>query len=192
MPHTHHTAERLWYCRKKDYYQIDFSFIFIIHKPLNVIFMKPNTYTQIYIHSVFAVKNRDAVLNPIIRPRVCAYISGILASLKHKSIIVNGISDHIHVLYGMNPAISVSDTVHGIKRSSAIFINQNRLCSCNFSWQEGYGGFSYSKSQLDSVYHYILEQEMHHKKKTFREEYIEFLRKYEIDYNVSFLFDFFE
>jgi REP element-mobilizing transposase RayT len=154
--------------------------------------MKPDAYTQFYIQLVFAVKNRDAVLNSKIRPRVFEYMSGILTNLKHKAIIINGIHNHVHVFYGMNPKISVSDTIHDLKRSSTLFINQNKLCKCNFSWQEGYGGFSYSKSQVQNVYNYILNQEMHHKKRTFHEEYVEFLQRFDIDFNEKFLFEFYD
>jgi REP element-mobilizing transposase RayT len=152
--------------------------------------MKPNSYTQIYIHLVFAIKSRDVALNPDIRPRVFEYMSGILTNMKHKSLIVNGVSNHVHVFYGMNPKLSVSDTVHDLKRSSALFINQNELCRGSFAWQEGYGGFSYSKSQIKDVYNYIRDQEIHHKKKTFRDEYLDLLKKYEIEYDAKYLFDF--
>lgn len=154
--------------------------------------MKPNTYTQIYIQLVVAVKSRDASLNPDIRSRVFEYMSGIITGLQHKSIIVNGISNHVHVFYGMNPKISVSDTVHDLKRGSSLFINENKLIKYHFEWQEGYGGFSYSKSQIQDVYNYVRDQEIHHKKRTFREEYLDFLRKFEIEYDERFLFDFFD
>jgi REP element-mobilizing transposase RayT len=103
--------------------------------------MKPGTFTQMYVQLVFAVKNRDAVLTKNIRKRVFEYMSGIITNLKHKSIIVNGTSTHVHILFGLNPSISVSDTVHDIKRSSSLFINNEKLCPYRFSWQEGYGGF---------------------------------------------------
>jgi putative transposase len=154
--------------------------------------MKPNTYTQIYIQLVFAVKHREAVLNCNLRSRVFEYISGILTRMKHKSIIVNGIHNHVHIFYGMNPNMSLSDTVHDLKRSSALFINQNDLWKFNFAWQEGYGGFSYSKSQIQDVYNYIRDQKIHHKKYSFREEYLDFLKKFEIEYNDKYLFEFFD
>src|SRR5450759_963397 len=135
--------------------------------------MKPGTFTQMYVQFVFAVKNRDAVLTKDIRKRVFEYMSGIITNLKHKSIIVNGTSNHVHILFGLNPSISVSDTVHDIKRSSSLFINNEKLCTGRFSWQEGYGGFTYSRSQISDVYNYIENQESHHKKRTFREEYID-------------------
>jgi REP element-mobilizing transposase RayT len=152
--------------------------------------MKPGVYTQLYVQLVFAVKNRDAVLDKNIRSRVFEYMSGIINEMKHKSIIVNGVSNHVHIFIGLNPAISVSDTVHDIKRSSSLFINREKLCRGKFAWQEGYGGFTYGKSQVEQVYNYILNQEVHHKKVTFREEYIQFLKKFEVEYDDRFLFDF--
>lgn len=152
--------------------------------------MKPGTYTQLYIQLIFAVKNRNAALHKSNRERVFKYISGIVTQLKHKSIIVNGVSDHVHIFIGENPSISISNTVHDIKRSSSLFINRHKLCQGKFEWQEGYGGYSYSRSQLENVYKYILNQEEHHKKMTFKEEYLEFLRKFEIEYDKRYLFDF--
>jgi putative transposase len=154
--------------------------------------MKPGTFTQLYVQLEFAVKNRDAVLNKNIRYRVFEYMSGIITEMKHKSLIVNGVSNHVHIFIGLNPSKSISDTVHDIKRSSTLFINSEKLCTGRFAWQEGYGGFSYSRSQLDDVYKYIQNQEEHHRKKSFKEEYIQFLRKFEIDYDERFLFDFLE
>jgi REP element-mobilizing transposase RayT len=154
--------------------------------------MKPGTFTQMYVQLVFAVKNRDAVLTKNIRKRVFEYMSGIITNLKHKSIIVNGTSTHVHILFGLNPSISVSDTVHDIKRSSSLFINNEKLCPYRFSWQEGYGGFTYSRSQIDEIYKYIENQESHHEKRTFRKEYIGILIKNEIDFDQRFLFDFWD
>jgi len=154
--------------------------------------MKPGTFTQMYVQLVFAVKNREAVLKNDIRKRVFEYISGIISNLKHKSIIFNGTSTHVHILIGLNPSISVSDTVHDIKRSSSLFINNEKLCPYRFSWQEGYGGFTYSRSQISDVYNYIENQESHHNKRTFREEYIDILIKNEIEFEQQFLFDFWE
>jgi REP element-mobilizing transposase RayT len=152
--------------------------------------MKPGVFTQLYVHLVFAVQNRDAVLHKNIRPRIFEYISGIISGMNHKSIIVNGVSNHIHIFIGWNPVKSISETVHDIKRNSSLFINNEKLCSGRFSWQEGYGGFTYGKSQVEDVYNYILSQEAHHKKVTFREEYIQLLKKFEIEYDERFLFDF--
>ena len=113
--------------------------------------MKPGTFTQMYVQLVFAVQNRDALLKEDFRKRVFEYMSGIISNLKHKSMIINGTSNHIHILFGLNPSVSVSDTVHAIKRSSSLFINNERLSPCRFSWQEGYGGFTYSRSQIADV-----------------------------------------
>jgi len=154
--------------------------------------MNPGTFTQLYVHLVFAVKDRDAVLTKDIRKRVFEYMSGIITNLKHKSMIINGTSNHVHILFGLNPSVSVSDTVHDIKRSSSLFINNEKLCPGRFSWQEGYGGFTYSRSQLTDVYNYIENQESHHKKRTFREEYIDILTKNEIEFDQQFLFDFWD
>ncbi len=154
--------------------------------------MKPGTFTQLYIQLVFAVKNRDAVLQPDIRSRIFEYISGIITQLGHKSIIINGVYDHIHIFVVLNPRISISDTVHDIKRSSSLFINKNKLCHGHFNWQEGYGAFSYSRTHIENVYTYIKNQEQHHQKRTFREEYLDFLKKYEVMYDERYLFDFFK
>ncbi len=153
--------------------------------------MKPGVFTQLYIQLVFAVKYRDRLLNDDIREKVFSYMSGIVTNSKHKSIIINGVSDHVHIFLGLNPNLSISDTVRDLKRSSSIFINENKWFKSKFQWQEGYGAFSYSKSQVDNVYNYIQKQEEHHKKTTFREEYIDFLKKFEIEYDKKFLFDFF-
>lgn len=153
--------------------------------------MKPNTYTQMYVQLVFAVRNRENILLKSIRPRVFEYISGIITGMKHKSIIINGISDHIHILIGLNPVISVSDTVHDIKRGSSLFINENKLLPCRFSWQEGFGGFTYSRSQIDDIYKYIENQEIHHARKSFREEYLAILEKNDINFDPRFLFEFY-
>ena len=154
--------------------------------------MKPAAYTQMYVQLVFAVKNRDAVLHKSIRSRVFEYISGIISEMKHKSIIVNGVDNHVHIFIGWNPTISISETVHEIKRVSSLFINENKLCLGKFAWQEGYGAFTFSRSQIHDVYNYILNQEGHHKKVTFRDEYILFFKKFELEYDERFLFDFLE
>jgi putative transposase len=154
--------------------------------------MKPGTYTQMYVQLVFAVKNRDAVLHKNIRTRVFEYMSGIVSEMKHKSIIVNGVSNHVQIFFGLNPSRSISDTVHDLKRGSSLFINQNKLCLGKFAWLEGYGAFTYSRSQVENVYNYIQNQEAHHSKKTFKEEYIDFLKKFEIDFDERYLYDFWE
>jgi REP element-mobilizing transposase RayT len=154
--------------------------------------MKPGAYTQNYVHLVIAVKNREAALTKDIREKVFSYISGIVTSLKHKSINVNGVEDHVHILIGLNPNISISDTVRDIKRASTTYINEEKLCPGKFAWQAGYGSFTYSRSQIGRVYRYIENQEKHHEKKRFKTEYIQFLKHYEIDYDDQYLFIFWD
>jgi putative transposase len=154
--------------------------------------MKPGTFTQMYVQLVFAVRNRDAVLTKDIRKRVFKYMSGITTNMNHKSIIINGTSNHVHILLGLNPSISVSDTVHDIKRSSSLFINKEKLCPYRFSWQEGYGGFTYSSAQINEVYNYIENQESHHGMRTFQEEYLDMLIKHEVEFEEQFLFEFWQ
>lgn len=154
--------------------------------------MKPGTFTQIYIQLVFSPKHRDRLLLEHLRPRIFEYLSGITTNLGHKSILINGVSDHVHLFLGLNPKVSISETVKELKRSSSIFINNERFYPGKFEWQEGYGGFSYSKSQVGSVYHYIENQEKHHQKKTFKEEYLAFLNKYEVEFEEQYLFEFFD
>ena len=152
--------------------------------------MKPGVFTQMYVHIVFAVANKQALLKQDFRKEVFKYISGIIRSKKCKSIIVNGVDDHIHILLGLHHTMSVTEIVRDVKRSSSIFIREQKFTPFKFSWQEGYGAFTYGRSQIENVYKYIENQEEHHKKKTFKQEYIEFLEKYEIEYNEKFLFNF--
>lgn len=153
--------------------------------------MKPGTFTQIYIQLIFSPLYREALLHPHIRPEVFSYMSGIITNLGHKSIIVNGMADHVHLFIGLNPKLSISETVKEIKRASSLFINQQKFFPGKFQWQSGYGGFSYSQSQIERVYQYILNQQKHHKKKSFKEEYMGFLKKYDIEFENQYLFEFF-
>lgn len=154
--------------------------------------MKPGAYTQLYIQLVFAVKYREAKLTKDIRGHVFEYMSGIITGMGHKSLIVNGVSDHVHILLGLNPKVSISDTVHDVKRSSSLLINKEGLCKGRFAWQEGYGAFSYTRSAMSNVYKYIENQEQHHEKSSFKAEYIEFLKKWDVDYDDRFLFIFWD
>ncbi|MDA6069626.1 IS200/IS605 family transposase [Flavobacterium sp. AC] len=147
-----------------------------------------NTYTQIHIHFVFAVKFRQGIINKEWKEELYKYIAGIIKNNNHKLLAINGISDHVHILIGIRPAQSISDLMKNIKQDSSKWINNSRFLECHFEWQEGYGAFSYSKSQLTAVISYIENQELHHKKRTFREEYIDFLEKFEIDYEEKFIF----
>jgi len=154
--------------------------------------MKPGTFTQLYTHLVFAVKYRERLLTEEIQDEVFSYISGIVTNRKHKSIIINGMPDHIHLLIGLNPNDKISDVVGCIKRDSSAFINQKGWFRGKFHWQDGYGAFSYGRSQLDRIYKYIANQKVHHQKRTFRQEYTELLKKFEIEYDEKYLFDFFD
>lgn len=147
------------------------------------------TYSQIYIQYVFAVKGRENFLKNEWKDIVFKYIAGIINGKKQKSIIVNGVSDHVHLFVGLKPSMKISDLIRDIKNNSSNFINQQKWVDGHFSWQEGYGAFSYSHSQIENVYNYILNQPAHHKKKTFREEYFELLQKFEIEFDENFLFD---
>ena len=154
--------------------------------------MKPGAFTQIYIQLVFSPLYKESLLVKAIRPRIFEYMSGIISHLGHKSIIVNGMADHVHLFLGLNPKLSVSDTVKEIKRGSSTFINEQRFFPGKFQWQNDYGGFSYSQSHIEKVYQYILNQEKHHHKQTFKEEYLAFLKKYDIEFEDQYLFQFFE
>lgn len=147
------------------------------------------TYSQIYIQIVFAVKGRENLIGSEWKDELHRYISGIIMANDQKSIIVNGMPDHVHVFVGLRPSIKLSDLVRDIKSNSAKFINERKLVRGKFSWQEGYGAFSYAHSQLDAVYKYILNQELHHGVKTFKEEYLELLRKFDIPFEEQYLFD---
>ena len=153
--------------------------------------MKPGVFTQLYIHLIFAPEYRERLLVKEIRSDVFSYISGILTNRGHKSIIINGTLDHIHIFFGENPNDKISDLVGCIKRDSSTFINEKNWFRGKFHWQDGYGAFSYSRSQLDAVYKYIANQEQHHQKITFKEEYTELLKKFAIEYNERYLFEFF-
>jgi REP element-mobilizing transposase RayT len=149
----------------------------------------PNTFTQIYIQIVFAVKNRQSLIHPLWEDKLYQYITGIVQSRNQKMIAINGMPDHIHVFIGFKPSCSLSDLVREIKKSSSLFINQNKLCVTKFNWQEGYGAFSYSQSHISRVYAYISNQKEHHKKISFKSEYLDFLKKYEVEYEEKYLFD---
>ena len=151
-----------------------------------------NTYSQITIHLIFAVKNRDYLLQSDFRDEIFMYISSIFKNLNQKLICINGIPNHIHILFGLNPDSSISNVVRDVKRFSTKFINEKRYLKGKFAWQEGYAAFSYSRSQRDKVINYINNQEKNHKVKTFKEEYIKLLEKFEIEYKSEYLFNWLE
>ena len=150
------------------------------------------TYSQIYIQVVFAVKGRQNLLAKGWRDEIFKYISGIITNKGQKPIIVNGVDDHVHAFIGLKPSMALSDLVRDMKNNSTNFINAHAWINGKFSWQEGYGAFSYSHSQIESVYNYILNQEQHHTKQTFKDEYMDFLKKFEIEHDVKYLFDWIE
>jgi putative transposase len=147
-----------------------------------------NTYTQIYIHYVFAVQNRLGLIQNRWRDDLYKYMSGTIANKEHKLLAIGGMPDHVHVLVSMSPKQSPSDLMADVKRSSSLWINENRFVMGKFTWQEGYGAFSYGKSQIHDVANYIERQEQHHRKQTFMEEYLEFLRLFEIEFDERFIF----
>jgi len=151
-----------------------------------------NSYTQLYVQYVFAVKGRANLINEKFRDELEKVISGIVINHNSKIYAIYCNPDHVHILVSIHPAISVSKLVEQIKSGSSKWLNEKRYIPGKFNWQEGYGAFTYSKSQTDHVVKYILNQPEHHKKRTFREEYLDFLEKFEIEYNTKYLFDWIE
>ncbi|MDW8850982.1 IS200/IS605 family transposase [Flavobacterium sp. MMLR14_040] len=147
-----------------------------------------NTYSQLYIHIVFAVKERQNLISANWKDEIYKYITGIITNKGQKLIAINGMPDHIHILIGLKPDQSISDLVRDIKSNSSKFIKDKKWINGKFEWQTGFGAFSYSHSQLTNVIHYIQRQEEHHKTKTFKEEYIEFLKLFNIDFKDEYLF----
>jgi putative transposase len=152
----------------------------------------PGTFSQLYIQVIFAVKGRENLIGNSWKTKLHKYIAGIIKGKQQKSIIINGTPDHIHAFIGLKPAMAISDLVRDIKNNASNFVNDNHFVKGKFSWQEGYGAFSYSHSHIGSVYNYILNEEKHHKKKTFKEEYLEFLKKFEVEYEEKYLFDWYD
>jgi putative transposase len=150
------------------------------------------TFTQLYVQVVFAVKGRENLIQKPWREDLHKYMAGIIKGKEQKPIIVNGVADHIHCFIGLKPTICLSDLVRDIKNNSSRFINEMKFVRGKFQWQEGYGAFTYSHSQVKQVYEYVLNQEQHHKKKSFREEYCELLKKFEIEHKPEYLFDWIE
>lgn len=151
-----------------------------------------STYTQIYVQVVFAVKGRESLIQADWEERLYKYITGIVQKREQKMLAINGMPDHVHFFIGMKPSCVLSDLIREVKKSSNEFINENSFTKFKFQWQEGYGAFSYSNSQLDDVIAYIMNQNEHHKRKTFKEEYIGFLKKFEVQYEEKYLFEWLE
>ena len=148
-----------------------------------------NTYTHIYIHVVFAVKQRENLINAEWREELFKYIAGILRNQGIKLIAIGGVEDHVHILFGMRPTIALSDLVRDVKAGSSKFINEQKFVHGKFYWQEGFGAFSYSRSQIDEVAKYVLSQEKHHAGKSFKDEYLALLNRFEVEYDDRYLFD---
>ena len=147
-----------------------------------------NTYTQIYVHIVFSVHERQNMIRKEYKEELHKYIAGIIRNKRQKPIAINSMPDHIHIFIGMLPSIALSDLVRDIKNNSSKFINEKKWLHGKFSWQEGFGAFSYGHSQMEAVVKYIHNQESHHAKKTFKEEYLKFLKVFKVEYNDKYLF----
>ncbi|TVP45829.1 MAG: IS200/IS605 family transposase [Mongoliibacter sp.] len=151
-----------------------------------------STYSQIYIQVVMAVKGRNSLISQSWEEELYKYITGIITNKNQKLIAINGVSDHIHILIGMKPSCCLSDLIREVKKSSNAFVKEKKFTKFKFKWQDGYGAFSYSHSALDNVIAYIQNQKEHHQKKTFKQEYIEFLRKFQVEFDEKYLFDWIE
>jgi len=151
-----------------------------------------DTYTQIYLQFVFAVKGRQSLIHNSWEEELYQYITGIVQNNGHKMLRINGMPDHLHIFIGYKPKQSIPDLIETIKTDSNHFIKRRKFCPFKFSWQNGYGAFSYSHSQLDMVINYIINQKEHHRQKTFKEEYLGLLKKFEINFKNEYVFDFIE
>ena len=150
------------------------------------------TFSQIYIQVVFAVKGRQNLVHASFEEELYKYVSGIVTNKKQKSLAVNGMPDHIHILVGLKPSMCISDLVRDIKNNSTNFINDHGWLGKKFSWQDGYGAFSYSESNYGKVIDYIKNQKQHHAKRTFRDEYLSFLKKFNVPFDDKYLFEFYD
>ena len=147
-----------------------------------------NTYHQIYLQTIFAVKYRNAVIDKKWQSKLFGVIGNLINETTCKTIIVNGVEDHVHCFLGLKPVVSVSELMKSVKAKSSKYINDHKLTPDRFEWQDGYGVFSYGQSQVDKVYKYIQNQEVHHKKETFKDEYLKFLKKFKVEYDEQFIF----
>jgi len=151
-----------------------------------------NTYSQLNVHCVFAVKGRENLIATHFRDDLHRYMSGILKNDGSFPLAVNGWMDHVHVFFELSVTMTVADQMRMLKATSSKWINDNKFLPGKFSWQEGYGAFSYSRSQRDSVIKYLINQEEHHRNQTFREEYLELLRNFEIPFENKYVFEFYD
>jgi putative transposase len=151
-----------------------------------------NTYSQIYIQTVFAVDGRLSLIRPEFKEELFKYLTGIVRNQGQKLIAINGMSDHVHSLIGLKPAMALADLVRDIKADSSEFINRKKWVRGRFSWQEGYGAFSYGHSQLGTIIRYIQNQEQHHRRRTFKDEYLTWLKKFQVPFDERYIFQFIE
>jgi len=151
-----------------------------------------DTYTQLSIQVIFAVRNRESLIRPEFRDELYMYLSGIMAKKGQKLLAINGTTNHIHLFFGMAPTLCLSDLVRDLKSDSTLFINNKFPSKFKFSWQEGYGAFSYSRSQRDTVIRYVNNQMEHHRKHSFREEFLAFLKSFDIEHDTKYVFEFFD
>lgn len=147
-----------------------------------------NTYHQMYIQAVFAVKYRAAVIHPEWKTRLFGVLGTLIKETGCKSIIINGVEDHVHCFFGLIPSVSVSNVMQNAKAKSSKWINESNLLENKFHWQDGFGAFSYSHTHIDRVYRYIKNQEAHHKKQVFLDEYISLLKQHNIEYDERYIF----
>lgn len=154
--------------------------------------MMANTYSQIYIQIVFAVEGRQNLIDPKHNDELQKYITGIVNTQRQQLIVINNMPDHIHMLIGQRPDSALSDLVGKIKSGSTNFINRQRWVRGRFNWQEGFGAFSYSRSQLDTVIRYVMNQQRHHRSRSFREEYLKLLRRFDVQFDERYVFKFIE
>ena len=147
-----------------------------------------NTYHQIYLQTVFAVKYRAAVLDKVWRSTVQGVIGNLINETGCKTIIVNGVEDHMHCFLGLRPAVSISELMKEVKAKSSKYINDHNLTKERFEWQPGYGVFSYRQRDVDQIYHYVKNQEAHHQKQSFNAEYLDLLKEFEVEYDEQYLF----
>ena len=148
-----------------------------------------NTYSQVYLQFIFAVKGRQNLIHKKYNNELQKYITGVVQNRKQKMLAINNVPDHLHMLIGFGTTMSISDFMEEVKSIASKFINEKAWIKGKFEWQRGYGVFSYSRSQINNDAKYIMNQQEHHKRKTFREEYLEFLKKFEIEYDEKYLFD---
>lgn len=151
-----------------------------------------DVFSQIYVHLIFSPKNRGALILPEFEDRLHRYITGIIQERGHKVLAIGGMPDHIHIFVGLKPVESISDLVREVKKSSNAFVVAEKLSKFKFEWQNGYGVFSHSRSQIDAVCKYIRNQKEHHRKKTFQEEFVKFCTDFDVDVGKKEFFRWFE